>query len=228
MFRIFCWAKLTQTMIKIKRNLKNFWLKFLTFSYLNISKPASVFFRKVFEFNKIKESLGLGVIVAAFTANVFPAVLSLFQISFVKVDFGHVLPVEITTEQSLQKPVDSFHLTKGYSFFHPGLDFATDAGSAVLPILPGKVERVERLRFGYGNYVVVNHGSGRKSLYAHFSKIAVKEEQTVEKDTVIGFIGSTGWSTGPHLHLEIMENGQKINPKALFEEYFGKKLASSR
>ncbi|HNP89668.1 MAG TPA: M23 family metallopeptidase, partial [Candidatus Woesebacteria bacterium] len=72
------------------------------------------------------------------------------------------------------------------------------------------------------------HGSGRKSLYAHFSKIAVKEGQTVEKDTVIGFIGSTGWSTGPHLHLEIMENGQKINPKALFEEYFGKKLASSR
>lgn len=228
MFRIFCWAKLTQTMNKIKRNLKTFWLKSLTFTYLNISKPASIFFRKVFEFNKIKESLGLGVIVAAFTANVFPAALSVFQINLADTDIGQTLPVEITTEQSLQKPVDSFHLTKGYSFFHPGLDFATDAGSAVLPILPGKIERVERLRFGYGNYVVVNHGSGMKSLYAHFSKISVKEGLVVEKDTVLGFIGSTGWSTGPHLHLEIAENGQKINPKALFEEYFGKKLASSK
>ena len=97
-----------------------------------------------------------------------------------------------------------------------------------MPILPGKVEKTARLRFGYGNYIIVNHGSGFKSLYAHLSKITVKEEQKVDKNTVIGFIGSTGWSTGPHLHLEIINNKERVNPKLLFEEYLGQKLASTK
>jgi len=211
-----------------KKYLENFLAKAAVFAYLNLAKPTSLFFRRVFEFKKIKESVGILVLAFTLITSVAPAAISAIQIAS---EDNHKLTnkaIEITTQQSLQKPVESFRLTKYFSFFHPGLDFATDAGSAVLPILPGEVEKVERSRFGYGNYIIINHGSGFKSLYAHFVKIAVKEGQEVDKNTVIGFIGSTGWSTGPHLHLEIVDNGQKINPKTLFEDYLGKKLASSR
>ena len=163
------------------------------------------------------------------TAGILPASLSQFQ---VLVEANSVNPgqeiSELATEQSLQKPLEIFQITKGYSFFHPAIDLATDPGSPVKSILPGKIEQIKRSRFGYGNYIVINHGSGFRSLYAHLIKINVETNQEVEKDTIIAFIGSTGWSTGPHLHLEIMEEGRKINPKAFFEAYFGTKLASSK
>lgn len=215
-------------MKNVRKNLEIFLTKTLILVYAKIAQPASIFFRRVFEFRKIKELAGILVLGSLLITSVAPAAISAIQIAS---DNNHKLTskvIEITTEQSLRKPVESFRLTKYFSFFHPGLDFATDAGSAVLPILPGKVEKVERSRFGYGNHVIINHGSGFKSLYAHFVKITVKEGQEVDKNTVIGFIGSTGRSTGPHLHLEIVDNGQKINPKALFEDYLGRKLASSR
>jgi murein DD-endopeptidase MepM/ murein hydrolase activator NlpD len=194
-----------------------------------IAKKASIFFRGIFEFKLIKEIFGLSVIGAAFINGIFPSSVSSFQ-TLLDINFAKISPQEIhlKTENSFQKPVEIFRITKGYSFFHPAIDLATDAGSAVLPILPGKVEKVSLQRFGYGNHVIINHGSGYQSLYAHLIKIAVKEGQQVQKDTVIGFIGSTGHSTGPHLHLEIAYNGQKINPRRLFEDYFDRKLASSR
>jgi len=215
-------------MKNIRKNLEIFLTRTLIFGYTKIAKPASIFFRRVFEFKKIKELVGISVLAFTLITSVAPAAISAIQIAS---ENNHKLTskaIEIATQQSLQKPVESFRLTKYFSFFHPGLDFAADAGSVVLPILPGKVEKVERSRFGYGNHVIINHGSGFKSLYAHFAKITVKEGQEVDKNTVIGFIGSTGRSTGPHLHLEIVDNGQKINPKALFEDYLGRKLASSR
>lgn len=207
-----------------KRNLKVLWLKLLTLTYLKLAKPASSLSRKIFEFKKINEAVGFGVLGVALAASIIPS----SGLAFGGIKNVSKTTIETTTQKSLQKPVEVFHLTKGFSFFHPGLDFATDAGSAVLPILAGEVEKVERSRFGYGNYLVVKHSSGLKSLYAHFAKITVREGQKIDKNTIVGFIGSTGWSTGPHLHLEVIENGQKINPKTLFEDYFGKKLASSR
>lgn len=194
-----------------------------------IAKKASVFFRGIFEFKKIKEILGLLILIGAFLNSAFPNSISTIQ-TFLATNFSKISApeIELKTEGSFQKPVEIFRITKGYSFFHPAIDFATDAGSAVLPILPGEVEKVSSQRFGYGNHVIINHGSGYQSLYAHLVKIAVKEGQQVQKDTIIGFIGSTGRSTGPHLHLEIAYNGQKLNPRRLFEDYFGRKLASTR
>lgn len=134
--------------------------------------------------------------------------------------------IELTTKQSLQKPLGIFRITKQFSSFHRAIDLATDAGSAVVPILPGKVEKVSHGRIGYGNHVIINHGSGFVSLYGHFAKINIIEGQQVDSNTIIGLIGSTGWSTGPHLHLEIIDNGRKINPKVFLESYLGEKLAS--
>lgn len=203
--------------------------KIIIFAYRKIAKPASVLVRRLFEFRKIKESLGAAVVMLAILINLSAHSVQALQ-TLVATNLVELTPqaVELTTKNSLQKPLGIFHLTKGYSFFHPAIDLATDAGSAVLSILPGKVEKVSRSRFGYGNYVVINHGSGFNSLYAHLVKINVEEGQEIDQETIIGFIGSTGWSTGPHLHLEITDNGQKINPQAFFEAYFGEKLAANQ
>jgi len=213
----------------VRRELENLLSRVAFISYTKLAKPGSIFFRGIFEFKNIKEIIGFSMIGFAFISGVLPSSVSLYQ-TFFDTNLAKIpsLEIDLKTENSFQKPLEIFRITKGYSFFHPAIDLATDAGSAVLPILPGKIEKVSLQRFGYGNHVIINHGSGYQSLYAHLIKIAVKEGQQVQKDTVIGFIGSTGHSTGPHLHLEIAYNGQKVNPKRLFEDYFGRKLASTR
>lgn len=212
-----------------ERSLTNLWLKTLTFSYQKLAKPASTFFRRIFEFKKIKESLGILFLLVALLINLSSHSVDAIQ-TIVATNLIKLTPeaVELVTKQSLQKPLGIFHITKQFSALHPATDLATDAGSAVVPILPGKVEKVSYGYFGYGNHVIINHGSGFTSLYAHFAKINISEGQQVDNNTIIGLIGSTGWSTGPHLHLEIIDNGQKINPKVFLESYLGEKLASDK
>jgi len=213
-------------MIKNAQKLER---EIIRFSYLKLAKPTSSFFRGIFEFKKVREIFGILVVSNFFLVNFLPNFFSSVQ-TFFDVNLTKISPqeIQIKTEKSLQKPLGIFRITKEFSFFHPGIDLATEAGTAILPIMPGKVIKTARQRFGYGNYIMIDHGSGYQSLYAHLVKINVEEGQQVQKDTIIGFIGSTGHSTGPHLHLEISYNHQKINPKNLFEEYFGQKLASSR
>ena len=81
----------------------------------------------------------------------------------------------------------------------------------------GMVKTAAYTRFGYGNYIIINHGSSYKSLYAHLSKIIVEKNQEVDKGTVIGLVGSTGLSTGSHLHLEVWENDHPINPLTILK-----------
>ena len=64
---------------------------------------------------------------------------------------------------------------------------------------------------------MINHGSGFKSLYAHLAKITVNEGDEVDKNTVLGTVGSTGWSTGSHLHLEVYDNGRTFNPLTILK-----------
>lgn len=95
---------------------------------------------------------------------------------------------------------------------HTGLDIATSTGVPITPIAAGTVTYADR-KGSYGNLVIVSHGNGIESYYAHCSKIYVTVGQKVEKDTVISAVGSTGNSTGPHLHLEIRQNGTPLNPE---------------
>ncbi|MFK7932555.1 MAG: peptidoglycan DD-metalloendopeptidase family protein [Saprospiraceae bacterium] len=95
---------------------------------------------------------------------------------------------------------------------HAGIDFSAPTGTAIQATGDGKVVRVEHKKSGYGTNVVVDHGYGYKTLYAHMSKVLVTKGQKVNKGQKIGLVGSTGTSTAPHCHYEIHHKGQKINP----------------
>lgn len=96
---------------------------------------------------------------------------------------------------------------------HKGLDIKGRHGEIVKTTASGTVKFASR-KGGYGNVVIVNHGNGFETYYGHLSKIAVKQGQRVIAGDVIGRIGSTGRSTGPHLHYEVHRNGKILNPKS--------------
>jgi murein DD-endopeptidase MepM/ murein hydrolase activator NlpD len=118
----------------------------------------------------------------------------------------------LITEKGMQYPVDSVHINQGYSFFHPGVDLGDQIGTPVKPVMPGIVAYAGWDRSGYGNLVVLTHKNGFDSYYAHLSKIEVTTGELVDMGTEIGKIGVTGHSSGPHLHLEIHQNGVSLNP----------------
>ena len=96
--------------------------------------------------------------------------------------------------------------------FHPGMDFASEQGTPIYSTGDGLIERADNMAQGYGNHVVINHGFGYQTLYGHMSKIAVHANQKINRGQLIGYVGSTGLSTGPHLHYEVIKNGEKVNP----------------
>lgn len=104
------------------------------------------------------------------------------------------------------------HPVHGVKKFHKGIDFTAPRGTAIQATGNGKVIRVQKRRNGYGNNVIIDHGFGYTSLYAHMSIIDVEVGDEVVKGQKIGTIGSTGTSTAPHLHYEIRINGREVNP----------------
>ncbi len=103
------------------------------------------------------------------------------------------------------------HPIFGYVRFHAGVDFANDMGDPIWAAASGTVIQVKN-REGYGNTIIVDHGDGWSTLYAHLSQYNVGLNQQVQIGDTIGFIGSTGWSTGPHLHFEVRYRGSPRDP----------------
>lgn len=102
------------------------------------------------------------------------------------------------------------------SEFHAGMDFACPMNTPIYATGDGVVERADNMATGYGNHVVLNHGFGYKTLYGHMSKMAVHPGQKVKRGQVIGYVGSTGLSTAPHVHYEVIKNGDRVNPINFF------------
>lgn len=96
--------------------------------------------------------------------------------------------------------------------FHYGMDFSAPRGTPVYATGDGIVDRADNTATGYGNHIVIDHGYGYESLYAHLYKYNVRPGQKVKRGDVIGFVGSTGRSEGPHCHYEVFKDGQHINP----------------
>ncbi|WP_375290481.1 M23 family metallopeptidase [Qipengyuania sp.] len=104
----------------------------------------------------------------------------------------------------------------GSGAMHSGLDFRGPTGAPILAAAKGKVSFVGR-KSGYGNVVEIDHGNGMLTRYAHMSAFETKVGKTVEAGEPIGAIGSTGRSTGPHLHFEVRINGRAVNPRPFLE-----------
>lgn len=119
------------------------------------------------------------------------------------------------------------HPILGYRKMHKGVDFAARRGTPILAAGTGVVERANRYG-GYGNYVRIRHSDGYKTAYAHMKSFArgIKKGKRVTQDQIIGYVGSTGRSTGPHLHYEVLKNNRHINPRAL-NQLSGKPLKKS-
>lgn len=99
--------------------------------------------------------------------------------------------------------------------FHTGIDIGCSAGKDIVAVASGKVI-MSKVYGGYGNCVMIDHGGGIVTLYGHASKLLVSEGQTVKRGQTIALVGSTGRSTGPHLHFEVRKNGEYINPMNYF------------
>ncbi len=102
------------------------------------------------------------------------------------------------------------------SKFHAGMDFTAPLGTEVYSSGDGTIESVNSGLRGMGNYVVINHGFGYSSLYAHLDSYSVKPGQKVHRGDVIGYVGNTGLSIAPHLHYEIKLNGLNVDPVNYF------------
>jgi murein DD-endopeptidase MepM/ murein hydrolase activator NlpD len=99
---------------------------------------------------------------------------------------------------------------------HAGLDFTAPLGTPIYATAKGVVKLAGSKASGFGTHVIINHGYGYESLYGHLLKVNVRPGQAVKRGEIIGFVGSTGKSTGPHCHYEIHKNGQKIDPIFFF------------
>ena len=107
------------------------------------------------------------------------------------------------------------HPILGYNKMHTGVDFAAPTGTKIYAAGDGKITRLGR-NGGYGNYIKIRHNAKYSTAYAHLHKYAkgMRKGSYVKQGQVIGYVGSTGMSTGPHLHYEVHENGKKVNPQA--------------
>ncbi len=106
------------------------------------------------------------------------------------------------------------HPILGYKKMHTGMDFGAPYGAPIYAATDGVIAYAGR-KGGYGNFVQINHGGGLATGYGHMSRIATRPGQRVRQGQIIGYVGSTGLSTGPHLHYELYRNGRHINPASV-------------
>lgn len=110
------------------------------------------------------------------------------------------------------------YLSTPYSSWHPGIDIASGLGMPVKPIAPGVVNQVGVNFWGLGLTVKIDHSQGFSSLYAHLGKVYVKKDQVVSAQDWLGEVGLTGFTSGPHTHLEITRDDQKIDPLTILPQ----------
>lgn len=140
--------------------------------------------------------------------------------------------IELHNAENYQRsgvsPTASGVISSGYSFrknplylvyegedayeFHSGIDIAADEGTDIRSYLDGTVEKCA-LSASYGYYVIIDHGDGLKTLYAHASKLLCEQGDKVKKGQTVALVGSTGRSTGPHVHFEVYKDGEVQDPK---------------
>jgi murein DD-endopeptidase MepM/ murein hydrolase activator NlpD len=95
---------------------------------------------------------------------------------------------------------------------HEGMDFTTKTGTPIYATGDGIIVRADNTASGFGNHIVIRHGYGYETLYAHLSKYKARKGQRIKRGDIIGYVGSTGRSEAPHLHYEVHQNNRAVNP----------------
>lgn len=139
-----------------------------------------------------------------------------FDMAKNKADMLASIPAIIPVANGVERLVSGFgfriHPIYKTRRMHTGVDFLAPTGTPIYATGNGKVVEAERSNHGYGRMVVIDHGYGYETLYAHLSQIRVREGQEIKRGEIIGMVGNTGTSTAPHLHYEVIRNGRKVNP----------------
>ncbi|MEE4176828.1 MAG: M23 family metallopeptidase [Bacteroides sp.] len=143
-----------------------------------------------------------------------------FEMAKNKADMLASIPAIIPIAKGTERLVSGF----GYRIhpiykslrMHTGVDFTAPTGTPIYSTGNGVVKRALRNNSGYGLMVEIDHGYGYTTIYAHLSQIKVRPGQTVKRGEIIGLVGNTGLSIGPHLHYEVVRNGKKVNPVNYF------------
>jgi murein DD-endopeptidase MepM/ murein hydrolase activator NlpD len=144
-----------------------------------------------------------------------------YGIDGLKVDSVLLLLYDTTISRFWCRPLKNCKLNSDFGFrrfrWHYGVDLDLQVGDSVFTIFDGVVRIKGWDRYGYGNFVLIRHFNGLETIYGHLSKVTVRVGDLVKAGDLIGFGGSTGRSTGPHLHLEFRYAGNPIDPKYLFD-----------
>ncbi len=184
------------------------------FKFRNGRNVASLWASKIFENRQIKRFIGINLLgLVVFNGIVSPAATNLLSLADVeaKVDSTEISQ-DVDTKTTFVTPLVDFKISQFFSFWHPGVDLTTNLGAPVYAIDEGVVESAGYSIFGYGKNVLISHPHNMKSLYAHLSEISIVTGRKISRGELIGHVGSTGWSTGNHLHLEIYQNNIPLNP----------------
>lgn len=215
--------------------------KVLQGSLTNIHANDNGFYRSILDLDKVDAALWQGGTGGTDPyANQLPLIASLQRnadrlshqvrlqdASFTHLEIAATEKVERLVHMPVIRPVPSGILGGGFGYrrdpftgrpqFHAGVDFDANMGDAVKTTGNGVVITAGRNgESGYGIQVEVDHGFGYVTKYAHLSRVAVKPGQEVRRGEVVGYVGNTGYSTGPHLHYEVIFQGTKVNPKDYF------------
>jgi murein DD-endopeptidase MepM/ murein hydrolase activator NlpD len=123
-----------------------------------------------------------------------------------------VIPSDSNQSTSLIPVPELIGISQGFHSGHPGIDLRAPLGSPIISMRAGTVIKIENDTFGYGHHLYINHNAYLTTLYAHTNHILVKVGDPVTAGQKVADVGLTGWSTGPHLHFEIYQEGQAVNP----------------
>lgn len=122
--------------------------------------------------------------------------------------------ISIATQKSFSNVLPyNTGVSQGFHLGHPGMDITAPLGTKIYPIKEGVVILMSNTTWNYGRSVIIDHGNGMKTLYAHMGKLFVEEGEKVTTDKPIGEIGVTGKTTGPHLHFEVIKGDDRVNPQ---------------
>lgn len=176
--------------------------------------------RPLFEFTPIRIIFGILITCLTFPLTLISPPIAASDYTLPVIENLTLSPttIQLTTTQSIRYPVDRQPIiNQGFHSRHLAIDLEGNYGDPVYPIIKGQVVSVTYDQHAYGHHLIIDHTHNLYSLYAHLSFISVQPGQIVDIQTMIGKVGTTGKSSGSHLHLEIIDQGKHINPLSILE-----------